>query len=87
MSVRATLAAAALIAASLAPAFADNVTATVTGFDEAGRTITLQDQSQFMSIPGTVAIPEGLKAGDQVSVEFEGSENGVESIQSIQRVR
>jgi hypothetical protein len=40
-----------------------------------------------MAIPGTVVVPDGLKAGDQVSVEFEGSENGIESIQSIQRVR
>jgi hypothetical protein len=87
MSVRATLAAAALLAASLTPAIADNITATVTGWDAANRTITLEDQSQFMAIPGTVVVPDGLKAGDQVSVEFEGSENGIESIQSIQRVR
>jgi len=87
MSVRATLAATGLLVASLAPAYAENVTATVSGWDPTGRTITLQDQSQFMSIPGKVVIPQGLKVGERISVEYEASENGVDEIVSIERVQ
>ena len=87
MSMRATLAAVALLAASFTPALADNVTATVTGWNENTRTLTLQDQSQFVDIPGKIAMPQGLKAGDRISIEFEGSENGVDDIISVQRVQ
>jgi hypothetical protein len=86
MSMRALFVAAGLLTTSLGPASADSVTATVTAWDAASRTITLQDQSQFADIPATVAVPPGLKAGDEVRVDFEGSENGIEAINGVQLI-
>lgn len=86
MSMRVTLVA-VLLAASLTPALADNVTATVSEWDATGRTIVLEDKSQFMSIPDEVAIPQGLKAGDRITIDFYSDEDGVADIFSIQRVR
>ena len=82
MSARALLLAAGFVAASLTPALCESVTATVTGWDAASRTITLEDNSQFASIPGTVTVPN-LKQGDEVTVNFEASESGVEAINSV----
>ena len=71
MSARALLVAAGLLAASIGPALSDSVTATVTAWDAASRTITLEDLSQFAAIPATVNVPEDLAAGDQVTVDYE----------------
>ena len=83
MTARALLLAAGLISASFSPAFAENITATVLDWDAAQRTLTLEDQTKFVHIPDSVAIPPGLKANDRVTIEFEGSENGVEDIEHI----
>ncbi|MCF8475870.1 MAG: hypothetical protein K9G60_02495 [Pseudolabrys sp.] len=82
MSARALLLAAGFVAASFTPAFCESVTATVTNWDAASRTITLDDNSQFASIPNTVMVPN-LKQGDEVTVDFEASESGIEAINSI----
>ena len=82
MSARTLLLAGGLLAASLSPALADSVTATVTSWDAASRTITLDDNSQFTSIAASVVVPN-LKQGDAVMVDYNGSENGVDSINSI----
>jgi hypothetical protein len=82
MSARTLLLAGGLLAASLSPAFADSVTATVTNWDATSRTITLEDFSQFAAIAATVAVPN-LKAGDEVTVNYEGDENGVSAINGI----
>ncbi len=82
MSARALFLAAGFVAASFTPAFCDSVTATVTGWDAANRTITLEDNSQFAEIPTTVAVPV-LKQGDEVTVNFEASESGIEAINSV----
>jgi hypothetical protein len=82
MSARALLVAAGLLAASIGPALSDSVTATVTAWDAASRTITLEDQSQFASIPTTVQVPD-LNAGDQVTVDYIAYDNGVDTYNSI----
>jgi hypothetical protein len=83
MTTRALLLAAGLLAASFAPANADSVTATVTAWDAASRTITLEDHSQFAGIPAKIAIPADLAPGDQVTVDYEALDNGVDSYNSI----
>jgi archaellum component FlaG (FlaF/FlaG flagellin family) len=82
MSARALFVAAGLLAASIGPALSDSVTATVTGWDAAARTITLEDSSQFASIPPTVKVPE-IAVGDQVTVDYIAYDNGVDAINSI----
>jgi len=83
MLTRALLVAGGLLVASFAPALSDSVTATVMGWDAANRTITLEDLSMFMDIPPDVMVPPDLKVGDEVAIEFEASENGIEAINRI----
>ncbi len=71
-----------LLAASIAPALADSVTAKAISWDPAQRTITLEDLSQFASIPAEVAVPD-IKAGDVVTVDFEQLDNGYDTINSV----
>jgi hypothetical protein len=84
MSARLILLASGLLVASLTPAFSESVTATITAWDPSSRTITLEDQSQFASIPSTVAVPQTLKAGDVITINYEASENGVDAINRIE---
>jgi hypothetical protein len=83
MTTRALLLAAGLLAASFSPALADSVTATVTAWDPASRTMTLSDMSQFAGIPTTIAVPADLAPGDQVTVDYQALDNGVDSYNSI----
>ena len=82
MTTRALFVAAGLLVASFSPALADTVTATVTGWDAAERTITLDDQSQFANIPDTVIVPS-LKEGDEITVQFDADEDGIQAINSV----
>ena len=83
MKTRALFVAGGLLAASLTPALADSVTAYVDAWDPGARTITLDDQSQIASIPATVTVPAGLEIGMQITVDYQGDENGIVSINSI----
>jgi hypothetical protein len=83
MMTRAFLLAAGLTAASLSPALADSVTATVTAWDAASRTLTLEDQSQFAGIPTTITVPADIAPGDQVTVDYEALDNGVDTYNSV----
>jgi hypothetical protein len=87
MPTRALFVAAGLLVASFGPALSDNVTAAVTDWDARSRTITLEDKSQFMAIPDKIAVPPSLKAGDEVMIDFESSENGIEAINRIDIIR
>lgn len=82
MSARAFVLAAGFVVASLTPALCDSVTAAVTDWDAVNRTITLEDNSKISDIAKTVAVPS-LKQGDIVTVDYNGSENGIDSINSI----
>jgi hypothetical protein len=83
MRTRALFVATGLLAASLTPALADSVTAYIDAWDPASRTITFDDQSQISNIPATVTIPAGLEVGVQVTVDYEGDENGITAINSV----
>ena len=82
MKTRALLVGVGLLAASFGPALADNVTAAVDNWNAASRTLTLEDKSQFSNIAKEVAVPE-VRAGDQVTVNYYGDEDGVQEIYSI----
>jgi len=83
MFARALLLTGGLLAASFSPALADSVTATVIDWNAANRTITLEDFSQFAGIPGTITIPADLAPGDQVTVDYQALDNGVDSYNSV----
>jgi hypothetical protein len=82
MSIRTLLLATGFLAASFTPAFCDNITASVLNWDPVERTITLEDFSKVAEIAKTVNVPN-LKSGDVVTVDYNGSENGIDSINSI----
>lgn len=82
MKTHALLLGLGLLAASVAPALADSVTAAVNTWDAANRTLTLADKSQFMNIASEVAVPD-LRAGDQVTIDYNATEDGVQAINSI----
>jgi ABC-type Fe3+-hydroxamate transport system substrate-binding protein len=86
MTTRALFVAAGLLAASFSPALADSVTAGVIAWDPAGRTITLEDYSQFAAIPDTVAVP-AIKEGDVITVDYSALDNGYDTINSITVIR
>jgi hypothetical protein len=82
MKTRAFLVSLGLLAASLGPALADNVSATVDNWNATTRTLTLDDKSQFADIPKEVAVPD-LKAGDRVTVDYYADEDGIQAINAI----
>jgi hypothetical protein len=82
MNMRVLLIGSGLLLASLGPALADSVTASVISWDPAQRTITLEDFSQFAGIPATVKVPD-INPGDVVTVDYEAYDNGYDSINSI----
>ena len=83
MSTRTLLLATGLLAASIGPALCESVTATVTAWDAATRTITIEDMSQFSAVPATIKLPDDFAAGDQVIVDYEAYDNGVASYNSV----
>jgi hypothetical protein len=83
MMTRALFVAAGLFAAGFTPALADSVTAAVTEWNQAARTLTLEDRSQFADIPATVVVPPQLKAGDQITVDYYADEDGIQAINAI----
>jgi hypothetical protein len=44
--------------------------------------LTLNDQSKF-DVPAKFVVPNELKPGSRVSIDFDASENGVDAIGSI----
>lgn len=83
MMTRALFVAAGLVAAGLTPAFADSVTAAVAEWNQATRTITLEDRSQFADMPATVTVPPELQPGDEITVDYYADEDGIQAINAI----
>jgi hypothetical protein len=78
--------AAALVSSALAlaaPALADDVTSTVTAYDRVDGIIVLADKSVFALDVLTGEIPPTLSAGDRITIDYEGDEDGVSAINSI----
>ena len=77
---------AALVSSAIsfaAPAYSDEVTSTVAAYDRVARVIVLADKSIFALDLMTGDIPTTLSAGDRVTVDFQGDDNGVRAINSI----
>ncbi|SEM78563.1 hypothetical protein [Palleronia pelagia] len=67
-----------------APAFADTVTGTVLAFDRMAQVIVLDDKSVWSLEDGGATAPEGLVAGDTVTIDFQTvSDNGFGKILGI----
>ncbi len=80
---RTLLALAALAAAT--PALADSVTDTVLAFDRKAQIIVLKDKTVFTLAEGDAEAPEGLKAGDIVTITYESlGEDGYGVIETIE---
>lgn len=75
----------ALAALVAAPALADTVTDTVLAFDRQAKIIVLEDKTVFTLVEGDAAAPDGLKAGDVVTITFESlGEDGYGVIEMIE---
>ncbi|EAV42111.1 hypothetical protein SIAM614_20520 [Stappia aggregata IAM 12614] len=84
MALRGLVLGAAFLAAGLVPAVADSVTASVETWNPTTRTLVLSDKTQFQTISSSVAVPDTLAAGKTVTIVYDGSESGVDSILSIE---
>jgi hypothetical protein len=81
-----TIVAAALFLAAAAitsTARADDVTSTVTAYDRVAGVIVLKDKSVFALDKMTGDVPATLSAGDRITIDYEGDEDGVSAINSI----
>jgi hypothetical protein len=69
-----------------APAFADELSGTVIAFDRVDNVIVLDDRS-VLTIPNPEIIPEGLIAGDTITVEFKSDgDNSYGAFVSIKKM-
>jgi len=82
--MRVILAVLALIS-STAPAFADQVVATILAFDRVDHIIVLDDKT-IWTIAADLVLSDGLAAGDSITIDFQGAaENGIGKILMIAR--
>jgi Protein of unknown function (DUF1344) len=65
-------------AAMVASAYAGEVAGVVKSFDDATKTITLEDGSAYVLAPGVAA--EGLAAGAKVSVTFDDASKAATAV-------
>jgi hypothetical protein len=73
----------AVLAALTGTALADTVTAVVDNWDPATKILTLDSEEEFLLDTKGLVIPEGLKAGDTVTIDYASNDNGVTAINSI----
>lgn len=75
----------ALLAGTLAaPAVADTVTGEILAFDRVAQIMVLDDKSVWSLRDGGAEAPEGLEAGDTVTLTFQSvSDNGYGKITQI----
>ena len=79
-----SLALLAVLAAT--PAHADSTTGTVVAFDRVDLVLVLEDKTIWEIVPADLALPDDLKAGDEITIDFESAgESGVGKINSITR--
>ena len=71
-----------LLAGFTATHAAEFVTAKVSSWNPASRTLVLGDATQFHSVPDTITLPDQL-AGQTVTVNFVATEDGIQKIVSI----
>lgn len=76
-----------LTAFAAVPALADNTSGTILAFDRVAHIIVLEDNTIWNIVPVDLALPEDLKAGDKITIDFQtNGDNGVGSINSITRI-
>jgi len=76
-----------LVALAASPAVADNTTGTILAFDRVDLVLVLDDKTIWNIVPADLALPENLKAGDEITIDFHtNGDNGVDFINSITRV-
>jgi hypothetical protein len=71
------------VLSAILPARADEVTSTVTAYDRVAGVLVLKDKSVIALDKMTGDAPATLSAGDRVSIEYEGDEDGISAINSI----
>lgn len=81
--MRTLVAAAALLAASLSVAIADETEGLVLSYDPSASALVLTDLSVW-ELPADLAMPATLAAGDRVLIEYSsGGENGLAAISAL----
>lgn len=82
------LAASAILTLTAAAALADSKTGTIVAFDRQAKVIVFKDKTIFTIEGSEAAVPEGLKAGDRVEMQYEtAGEDGLTKIDSIKVVQ
>jgi len=82
--MRVILAVLALVSSTV-PAFADQVVGTILAFDRVDHIIVLDDKT-IWTIAADFVLPDGLAAGDSITIDFQGAaENGIGKILTIAR--
>ncbi|MCY0149378.1 hypothetical protein OEG84_17085 [Hoeflea sp. G2-23] len=77
---------AALILGSMlaTPALADSTSGVVVAFDRVDHVLILDDKTVWDMTPAGDLVPEGLRAGDHVTIEYDSAgDNGVGKITAI----
>lgn len=70
---------------STVPAFADQVVGTILAYDRVDHIIVLDDKT-IWTIPADFVLPDGLAAGDSITIDFQGAaENGIGKILTLVR--
>ncbi|MCB1478533.1 MAG: hypothetical protein R3D43_02180 [Tepidamorphaceae bacterium] len=86
MQLRAAIAAAVLLAASTLAARADGtLVVEVTNWDPVNRVLTFNDRTQVANVTPDLGLPEDIKPGDVIVIQYEGGDNGIDRITSITR--
>jgi len=62
---------------------ADEVTGTVLAFDRVAKVLVLTDKTAYPLEVAISDIPATLSAGDQVTIDFKGDEDGISAINAI----
>jgi hypothetical protein len=79
------LAAALTLAASLSVE-ADSTSGKIVSFDRVSGVIVLEDKTVWTIIPADLPLPDDLKAGETITIEFHtNGDNGYDKIISINR--
>lgn len=73
--------AAGIVAAAATAAYADMQTQRIIEWNPAKKTITFADRTKMIVDPQI--IPQDLKAGDEVTVEYRSTEDGVVAVYSV----
>ena len=86
MQLRAAIAAAVLLAASTLAARADGtLVVEVTNWDPVNRVLTFNDRTQVANVTPDLGLPEDIKPGDVIVIQYAGGDNGIDRITSITR--